>query len=86
MTSDNYINKYFSTHDLGLAAALLTAGFPVDHLDKHDPTKVEFVFSRIEGMDEIIQLYWNNNLKLSLLAFFNNIKILKNRIYSEKFD
>lgn len=82
MKADLYINKYFATHDLGLAAALITASYPIDHLDKTDPSRINFVFRREEGMDEIIQLYWNNSLKLSLLAFFNNIKILKNRIHS----
>lgn len=84
MTSDYYVNKYFETSDLGLAAALVTASYPVDCLDKHDSSKVKFLFVREEGMDEIIQLYWANELRLSLLAYFNNMKMLKNRIYSNE--
>lgn len=85
MSKDTYINKYFETSDLGLAAALVTATYPVEHLDKHDSSKVKFVFSRDDGMDEVIQNYWNNQLTLPLLTFFNNLKMLKNRIYSDKF-
>ena len=84
MTSDYYVNKYFETSDLGLSAALITASYPVDHLDKHDSSKVKFIFSRDDGMDDVIQLYWANELKLSLLAYFNNLKMLKNRIYSDE--
>jgi len=83
MINDSYVNKYFETSDLGLAAALVTASYPIDHLDKHDTSKIRFVFTRNSGMDDVIQLYWANELKLSLLAYFNNLKMLKNRIYSE---
>lgn len=83
MKKDLYVNKYFETSDLGLAAALVTAFYPIDHLDKYDSAKVKFVFARDEGLDEIIQLYWGNQLKFSLLTYFNTLKMLKNRIYSE---
>jgi len=82
--NDRYTNKYFESSDISLAAALITAGYPVSHLDKQEPSKVKFVFSRDDGMDDIIQLYWNNQLKLPLLTFFNNLKMLKNRIYSDE--
>lgn len=84
MEKQTYINKYFECRDLGLAAALVTASYPIDHLDRHDSSKVKFVFSRDDGMDDVIQLYWANELKLSLLAYFNNLKMLKNRIYSDE--
>lgn len=84
MLRNKYINNYFSTQDLGLSAALVTSSFPIDHLDKSDLSKIKFVFVREEGLDEIVQLYWANELKLSLLAYFNNLKMLKNRIYSNE--
>jgi len=84
MSKDTFINRYFATHDLGLSAALLTAGYPLDHLDRAEPTKIKFVFERDEGMDTIVQSYWNDSLKLSLLSFFNSTKVLKNRIHSQE--
>jgi len=84
MNSDSlYTQQYFGTFDLGLSSALVTAGFLLDHLDKTHPEKVKFIFIREENQDEIIQSYWNGSLKISALAYFNNIKVLKNRIYSE---
>jgi len=79
----DYSNHYFFTHDLGLASALVVAGFPLDHLDKTNPQKVKFVFNRIEGQDEAVQAYWSDQLSLSVLSYFNAVKMLKNRIYSE---
>lgn len=82
--AQNYITNYFESSDLGLAAALVSAGYSIDHLNRNDTSKVKFIFARDEGMDEIIQSYWNNELKLALLTYFNNLKMLKNRIYSER--
>lgn len=78
-----YSNQYFSTYDLGLASALVATGFLLDHLDKTYPQKVKFVFTRTQQQDEVIQAYWAGNLQVSALTYFNNIKVLKNRIYSE---
>lgn len=79
--NDHYSNS-FATFDLGLAAALVSAGCPVSHLDKSQPQKVQFVFERKEGIDDAIQLYWANGLQISAFEYFNNLKMLKNRIYS----
>lgn len=77
------VNNLFSTYDLGLSSALVTAGFPLDHLDKSDLRKVQFVFLRAEGMDEVIEAYWNHHLPVDASTYFNTVKMLKNRIYSE---
>ncbi len=80
----NYsVNDYFNTFDLGLSAALVSLGFPIDHLDKSNARKVEFVFLRVDGLDQAIQSYWSNSLSVSALSYFNATKMIKNRIYSE---
>lgn len=82
MSGNNHYANNFTTFDLGLAAGLVSAGCPVSHLDKSQPQKVQFMFERKEGLDEVIQLYWANSLQVSALEYFNSIKMLKNRIYS----
>jgi hypothetical protein len=76
-------DNQFSSYDLGLAASLVCSGFPVDYLDKSNPHKVGFFFQRIDGLDQAIQLYWADQLQVPALSYFNAIKMLKNRIYSE---
>ncbi|MCA9389808.1 hypothetical protein KC571_00200 [candidate division WWE3 bacterium] len=82
MNQNDYYKNNFSTYDLGLASALVTAGYTVNHLDRSDSKKVQFIFNHEEQLDDVIQAYWAHKLKLSPLAYFNNVKMLKNRIYS----
>ena len=75
-------DKFFKTHDFGLATALTTQGYPVAYLDKNNPQQVEFLFERGNGIDETVQAYWQSELKVNAQIFFQNSKLLKNRIYS----
>jgi len=82
MESNNYYNNYFLTSDLGLASSLVTVGYTVESLDRSDPQKIQFIFDRKNNIDDVIQAYWSHELSVSPLAYFNNVKMLKNRIYS----
>ena len=82
LQSDNYID-YLTTFDLGVAASLVTAGFEISSLDKTNPRKVQFIFHRVIGIEKVVDEYWSDHLEVKARAFFDNIKMLKNRIYSE---
>ena len=78
------INDYFYTHDLGLATAI-SLFYPLDAIDRtQNPNKAQFVFKREEGLDQLVHSYWNGELKASLLAYFNQLKTVKARLYGEK--
>ena len=84
MTTVSSTKDFFSTPDLSIAAYLVTIGFPLNHLDKSNRRKVVFSFYREDGLDEAIQAFWvDADVSVSPLQYFNNIKTLKNRIYSE---
>jgi len=74
---------YFYTYDLGCSSALISAGFELISLDKANPRKVQFIFRRKNGIDKIVDNYWADHLEVKARAFFDNVKMLKNRIYSE---
>lgn len=74
----------FSSYDLGLATALVTLKYELIKLDKTDPKKVRFVFKEAKDIEQMMLGYWNNEISVPALAFFNNLKTLKNRIYSDK--
>jgi hypothetical protein len=80
--SEKYNNR-FQTFDLGSAASLITAGFELIELDKTNPRKVQFIFRRTIDIEKVVDNYWDDKLNVSARAFFDNIKMLKNRIYSE---
>lgn len=71
------------TFDLGVAAFLATAGFVLIGLDKTNPRKVQFIFPRTEKIEKVVEEYWANKANVKARSFFDNIKMLKNRIYSE---
>ncbi len=74
--------KQFSTFDLGLTGALLTHGFRLLSLNKTNPKKVSFNFEHEEGLDQAVEDYFSSNFQVDAQTYFNHIKSLKNRIYS----
>ena len=76
-------NNYFYTYDLGCSAALISAGFELISLDKANPRRVQFIFCRKNNIEKVVNKYWTNQLNVQARSFFENIKMLKNRIYSE---
>ena len=74
--------ELFITADLSLASSLLTLGYEIQNLDKTNPHKAQFIFQRSPGLDSDIQNYWNGNLRINPRLFSDNIKMLKNRLYS----
>lgn len=73
----------FCTYDLGCASALLSKGVELVALDKSNPKKAQFIFRKQNGIDFIVDNYWTDKLDVKARSFFDNIKALKNRIYSE---
>lgn len=73
----------WTTYDLGVAAALLCLGYDLLSLDRANPRKVLFVFYRAEKIDDVANAYVADRLELNARAFFDQLKALKNRLYSE---
>ncbi|MFH1623658.1 MAG: DUF5659 domain-containing protein [Pseudomonadota bacterium] len=75
-------NWYF-TFDLGLSAALISAGFSLVSIDRKNLSKAQFCFRRSEGMDKTIEAYWSDTLLTKARTYFDTLKMLKNRLHSE---
>lgn len=82
-STPNTDHQYFKSFDLGLCSALVCCGYELFSLDKTDVKKVQFVFARDEKIDNVINQYWSNKLKVEARAYFDSLKMLKNRIYSQ---
>ena len=75
---------YFKTSDLGLAAAICTKyKHRVTSIDKDPTHETKMLFTidteNIEYADE----YYGGTMEVSAMAFFNQIKNLKNMIYNQ---
>ena len=73
----------FTTYDLGVAAALLCADFELLALDRANTRKVLFIFRRAARIDDTANSYFAGRLELNAREFFDQLKALKNRLYSE---
>ena len=73
----------WTTYDLGVSAALLCVGFELLALNRTNPRKCLFIFRREENIDETANAYFADQLKLNARSYFDQIKALKNRLYSE---
>jgi hypothetical protein len=72
------MNNYFETSDINFAAAICLF-YPLDDLNKQNPTKVMFIFKREFGLDDLIQKYWGNELLVNPIAYASQLRYLKGR-------
>jgi len=82
-TCANHSSKTFDTYDLGCSAALICKGYDLTALDKNNPRKVMFIFEKGGDIEDVASSYWAGKLNVKARSYFDNIKMLKNRIYSE---
>lgn len=75
-------NKQFHSHDLGLVAFLLCSGYELVAMDKSARSKVLFILKRAEGIDEAAKSYWDFHSSVDAQSYFNQLKRLKNQIFS----
>lgn len=76
--------EVFATYDLGCAAALVTADFALITLDRENPRKVRFIFRREVGVERVADNFWSDRLEQKSRSYWDNIKNLKNRLYSDE--
>lgn len=76
-------DEIMAVADLGCAAALVTADFDLLTLDRASPRKVRFIFRRKIGIEKVADDFWSDRLEQKSRSFWDNVKNLKNRLYSE---
>ena len=76
-------SQVWTTYDLGISAALLCVDFKLLSLKKDDPRKCLFVFKREDGIEDFANQYFTDQLQVKARSFFDALKALKNKIYSE---
>lgn len=83
INSDNYTEHYL-TYDLGCSSALVSSGFDLVSLDRMNPKKIQFIFRRDTGIEKVADDYFADKLEVKARSFFDNVKMLKNKIYSSE--
>lgn len=75
------MQKEFTTYDLCLANTLQLLGYVVERIDKTNPRKAEFVFKDSDALRVDIKKFWDGELRVSPLEFYQQLRMLKARLY-----
>ena len=73
----------FTTYDLGVSTALLCAGFQLLSVNKKNVRKALFIFKKEDGIEDVTDRYFSDRLEVKARSFFDHLKALKNKLYSE---
>lgn len=75
-------NNIFNTPDMTLAATLLCYGYVLDSIDKNNPKKCLFNVKKDKELDSLVEKFWNGQLEVEPIKFWNTIKSIKSRLYN----
>jgi hypothetical protein len=73
--------EVFFTSDLALIVTL-SLYFPIESTELIGNKKISFVFQKSPELDRIVDLYWRGDIRIEPQQFFNQLKVIKTRIYS----
>lgn len=79
---NNSKESLYSTTDMALAAAI-SIFYPIEIINKNNPKRVVFIFKKDKHFDLFIANYWKGKLKIDPQKYFQNLKLLKSRIYND---
>lgn len=71
----------FRSADLALAAALCVVGFVIEEIEKTVTGRAVFIFNDTPELQASVDKYWRGEMVVDPQAYFNQLKILKSRIY-----
>ncbi len=83
MTKKLKENDYYVTSDLACATAI-SLSFPIEAIDRQNSRKVEFLFTRNNELDKLVEAYWRCELRIEPQKYFNQLRVVKARLYEGK--
>ena len=79
------MSQHFETFDLGLAAAMVSSGLTLETIQKHARDKrAAFFFEKSKDLDALVQMYWKRDMVIEPQTYFNALRMIKSRIYSNQ--
>ncbi len=73
--------NYYKTSDLALAASISLYS-PVEKIDSTDSKRIIFIFKQSQELTQLVDMYWRGEMKVDPQQYFNQLKVIKSRIYS----
>jgi Domain of unknown function (DUF5659) len=72
---------FLKTSDLALATAISVLGIAIEAMQETDGERMNFIFTKSDKLTDIVNRYWRGELLVEPQAYFNQLKVLKTRIY-----
>jgi len=72
---------FFRTSDLALATAISVFGIAIEAMQQSDGQRMVFIFTKSDRLTDIVDKFWRGELRVEPQAYFNQLKMLKTRIY-----
>lgn len=72
----------FRSSDISLCSALCCFGYTIDKIERQDNGRAIFLMKKDEKIDGLIKQYFDHELKVDALSFFNYLKEIKTQIYN----
>lgn len=77
----NLDKKLFATPDISVSA-FLCLRYPIKSINRENPKRILFMFEKDKNFDTYVEGYWSGKIKVQPLQFYQSLKMLKGRIYS----
>lgn len=75
--------NYYSTNNLSLATTL-SLWYPIENIDRSNPRKAFFIFRKTPELEKLIDQYFRNEIKVSPQVYFNQLRVIKARLYANE--
>ena len=72
---------FFHTSDLALATAISVSGVAIEAMQQTESERMNFIFAKSEKLTDLVNQFWRGELRIEPQAYFNQLKVLKARIY-----
>lgn len=83
MTQQELNKDYFLTSELSLCTTL-SLQCPIERINRSNPRKAVFVFKKTKKLDELVDAYYRDEIKVSPQTFFNQLRAIKARLYANE--
>ena len=74
---------YFRTSDMALAT-VISLFHAVEEVDRQNPRRAEFMFRQSAGLNRLVEDYWKGVLRIEPQQFFNQLRLIKARLYGDE--
>jgi len=77
-------NEFFETQELLLASIIHHNGYAIEATNRINPKKVSFLFKRDGDLDELVQNFWSQKLRIEPVALWSSLRFIKSLLKSNR--